>query len=80
MKSINVNKLQSEISKVIKEVQKGQTFEVIRYSEPVAYLVSKKEYEVCKDHDCAKCLSEIREVAKLAKKGVKGSSSADSSR
>jgi len=68
MKSINVNKLQSEVSKVIKECEKGTTFEVIRYSKPVAYLVSKKEYEAYKNHDCAACLSEIREVAKIAKK------------
>ncbi len=68
MKSINVNKLQSEVSKVIKECEKGETFSVMRYSDPVAYLVSKKEYEKLQHKDCEKCLSEIREVAKMAKK------------
>lgn len=80
MKSINVNKLQSEISKVIKQVKSGQTFEVIRYSKPVAYLVSKEEYERLQHKDCEKCISEIREVARLVKDKVKGDSIADSPR
>lgn len=68
MKSINVNKLQAKISEVIKECERGETFSVIRYSKPVAYLVSKEEYERLQHKDCEKCLSEIREVAKLARK------------
>ena len=71
MRSINVNKLQSEVSKVIKECEKGTIFEVVRYSKSVAYLVPKKEFEKLQHKDCEKCLAEIRAVAKMAQKNVK---------
>ena len=64
MKSINVNKLQAQISKVIKDVESGSTYEVMRYSRPVAYLVSKEEYEACKNHDCKKCIEDLRKLSR----------------
>ena len=45
MKSININELQSQISSVIKSVEKGEDFEVIRYSKPVAVVLSSKKYD-----------------------------------
>lgn len=65
MKNINLNKLQSKISKVIKEVESGESFEVIRYSKTVAYLISQKEYERLKSgEDCKKCVTELRQLVK----------------
>jgi prevent-host-death family protein len=45
MKNITTNKLQSDLSKVIKEVEGGEVYEVARYSKPVAFLISKEKYE-----------------------------------
>ena len=66
MKKIAINKLQNEISRVIKEVETGETFEVMRYSEPVAYLISQKEYERLESgENCKKCVMELRQFIKL---------------
>ena len=65
MKNINVNELQNEISKVLKEVEDGEVFEVVRYSKPVAYLISQKEYEEFKSgENCKKCVTELRQLVK----------------
>ena len=45
MKSININELQSNLSGVIKSVEKGDDFEVVRYSKTVAVVLSSKKYD-----------------------------------
>jgi len=64
MKNISTNKLQNEISKIIKEVEGGEVYQVARYSKPVAYLVSKDCYEeLIAGQDCKKCVSDLRKIA-----------------
>lgn len=65
MKNITTNKLQNELSKVIREVEKGEVFQVSRYSDPVAYLVSKEEFEkLVTGNECKACMSDLRKIAK----------------
>lgn len=70
MKSININELQSQISKVIKAVEKGEEFEVIRYSKPVALVLSSKKYEkILKELvdlkcSCRNCVDEFKKLKK----------------
>ena len=45
MKTININELQAQISRVIRNVEKGDSYEVMRYSKPVAVIVPKKEHK-----------------------------------
>jgi len=64
MKKISINKLQNEISSVVREIESGAVYEVMRYSKPVAYLVSVEEYEKLKaGEDCKKCVSDLRKIA-----------------
>jgi antitoxin (DNA-binding transcriptional repressor) of toxin-antitoxin stability system len=45
IKYINVNVLQANVSKIIKEIRSGFSYKIMRYSEPVAVILSDKEYE-----------------------------------
>lgn len=45
IKYININELQANISKIIKEVKSGCIYKAVRYSEPVAVILSDKKYE-----------------------------------
>ena len=65
MKHITTNKLQNDLSKVIKEVEAGEVYEVSRYSKPVAYLVSKTEFEsMVEGQGCKSCMQDLRAIAK----------------
>jgi prevent-host-death family protein len=65
MKEITTNKLQTELSKVIREVESGEVYEIKRYSKGVAYLVSKEEFEkVVSGTECKKCVADLRKLAK----------------
>lgn len=65
MKSININELQSKISQVIKDVEKGEEFEVIRYSKPVAIVVGGKKWKKIQQElielkgSCRHCVEEL---------------------
>ncbi len=61
-KTVTVNKLQSDVSKIIKDVEKGQTYHVMRYSKPVAVVISPDEYE-CLTGECRGCVKQL--VAEL---------------
>lgn len=65
-KTVTVNKLQSEVSKIIKDVEKGGTYEVMRYSKPVAVLISKDEYE-CLTGECRGCVKQLMDQLKNKK-------------
>ena len=69
VKNITTNKLQSDLSKVIKEVESGEIYEVARYSKSVAVLISKEKYDqLVKNQDCKRCVSDLRKIAQQIKK------------
>jgi len=64
MKTISTNELQDQISKVIKEVEHGEVYQISRYSKSVAYLVSKEEFEkLITWSECKACVSDLRKIA-----------------
>lgn len=62
-KTINVNELQAKVSKVIRETEKGEVYEVMRYSEPVAVVLSYKDYLSLRG-ECKKCVQDLRKLAR----------------
>ena len=65
MKSINLSRLQDEASKVIRETEMGEVFEIVRYSKTVAYLISKSDYENLKNGiQCKDCVDDLRKIVK----------------
>lgn len=68
MKNINVNELQSSISQVIKAVEGGEDYEVVRYSKPVAVVLSSKKYERLLQElielkgSCRHCVEEFKKI------------------
>lgn len=69
MKNITTNKLQSELSKTIKEVEAGEEYTVNRYSEPVAFLISKERYEeLVNSGGCKECIGDLRKIARKIEK------------
>jgi len=65
-KTINVNELQAQISKVLQDVQDGETYEVMRYSEPFAVVVSYENYLKLRG-ECKRCIEDLRKIVKKAK-------------
>ncbi len=66
MKTININQLQAQISRVMKDVEGGEAYEVMRYSRPVAIIRPKKPVEEPAKVRCDECIAKIDEViAKL---------------
>jgi len=69
MKNINVNELQNQISKIMREVESGEVYQVSRYSKPVAYLMPKKEFEATvSGSGCKACMADLRKIAKKIKR------------
>jgi len=70
MKTININEFQSAISKIIKSVEKGDDYEVIRYSKPVAVVLSSKKYDRLLQElielkgSCRHCVEEFKKLKK----------------
>ncbi len=62
-KNINVNELQSKISKVLKETEKGKIFTVSRYSQPIAVVLSYCDYLSLRGN-CKKCVEDLRKLVK----------------
>ena len=62
-KTININELQAQISKVIKDAQEGDVYEVMRYSEPVAVVLGYEDYLKLRG-DCHKCVQDLRKLVK----------------
>jgi prevent-host-death family protein len=64
MKQITTNDLQSQLSKVIRDVEAGEVYQVNRYSKSVAYLISKEDFEkLVGGSDCKKCVQDLRKIA-----------------
>lgn len=67
MKSINVNELQDQASRLIKDIERGDKYQVNRYSKPVAIVLSVEEYESLVDHNCKDCINDLRRIAQGVK-------------
>jgi len=59
--------LQSNISKVLKDDQDGDIYEVMRYSDPLAVVLSYDKYLILKG-ECHKCIQELKHIAAVVKK------------
>lgn len=63
---INVNELQNETSKVLKGLEEGKKYVLMRYSKPVAVLVGYEDYQEIKNlesnfvKECKACLVEAK--------------------
>lgn len=70
MKTININELQSKVSQIAKEVERGEEFSVVRYSQPVAVIISSKKWEALHDElnrirgSCRHCVEEFKKIKK----------------
>jgi prevent-host-death family protein len=68
METININQLQDRASKIIRQIEKGDVVEVVRYSKPVAYLIGRDDYlRLVEQTQCKKCVEDLREIAKNVK-------------
>lgn len=68
MKQITTNELQDQLSKVIRDVEMGEVYQVNRYSKSVAYLVSKEEFEkLVTGSECKACMQDLRKLANQIK-------------
>lgn len=69
MKKITVAELQKKLSKITKNVENGEVYEVNRYTKPIAYLVPTEKFkDVVTGESCKACMEDVREIAK----GFKG--------
>lgn len=68
--SISIHQLQAEASRVIKRAEKGEVFEVMRYSKPVAVLLSVDEYHNL-HQECRGCVEHWREITGKKLKKIK---------
>lgn len=60
-KNVNVNELQSKISSILKDVQKDTVYEVMRYSEPIAVVMSYEDYLKSRG-ECRRCVEDLRKI------------------
>lgn len=70
MKTININQLQSQVSRIMKDVEGGESYEVMRYSRPIAVIRPKKE-EKNSNLGCADCIRKIEELSERLSKTSK---------
>lgn len=69
MKNINVNELQNQISKIMREVEAGEVYQVSRYSKPVALLVPREQFEAAvSGSGCKACMADLRKITKDIKR------------
>ena len=70
IRNINIRELQADASKVVKRAERGEVFEVMRYSHPVAILMSVDEYHNL-HQECRGCVEHWREITGKKLKRVK---------
>jgi antitoxin (DNA-binding transcriptional repressor) of toxin-antitoxin stability system len=64
---INVNELQNETPKVLKGLEEGKKFVLLRYSKPAGVLIGYEEYQrLINDlsghiEECKKCIKDFKE-------------------
>ena len=61
VRTININQLQAQISRIMKNVEEGESYEVMRYSRPIAIITPKKEQIAAPG--CEECIRKIDELA-----------------
>lgn len=59
MKTININQLQAQISRVMKDVEGGESYEVMRYSRPIAIITPKTGQRPDAGLRCDECISKV---------------------
>ncbi|PIZ00534.1 hypothetical protein COY62_02085 [bacterium (Candidatus Howlettbacteria) CG_4_10_14_0_8_um_filter_40_9] len=65
-KFINTNELANKTSEIIRDLEKGTNYIVLRYSDPVGVLVSYEDYKKLQNlesefvSECKKCLKEVK--------------------
>lgn len=62
MKTININQLQAQISRVMKDVEGGESYEVMRYSRPVAVIRPKNAEAFETNGQCHECLAKLDRI------------------
>jgi len=67
MKTININQLQAQISRVMKDVEGGEAYEVMRYSRPIAIIRPKKPAEEPAKVRCDECIAKSDEILEILK-------------
>ena len=60
IRNVNVNELQTNVSHIVKDVEAGQIYRVMRYSQPAAVLIPYEDYENLRGN-CQKCMGEVKE-------------------
>lgn len=68
MKSININQLQAQISAVMKDIERGEVYEVMRYSRPIAVIRPKKESDQLGQVRCDECIAKIDQILEKIEK------------
>ena len=68
MKQVTIYNLQKNLSKVIKEVEAGDVYEIQRYSKSSAVLLSTKSFkELASGKECKECVKDLRKITKKLK-------------
>jgi antitoxin (DNA-binding transcriptional repressor) of toxin-antitoxin stability system len=65
MKTININQLQAQISRVMKDVEGGEVYEVMRYSRPIAIVGPKNAPVPDKKTDCQMCIEKMDKILEV---------------
>lgn len=65
-KNINVNELQANISKVLQNTQEGEIYQIMRYSKPIAVVLSYNNFLQLRG-ECKNCVEDLRKILKQAK-------------
>lgn len=65
-KMVNVNELQAQVSGILHEVEKGEIYQVMRYSKPIAVVLSYDDYLRLRG-ECKRCVEDLRKIASKAK-------------
>jgi antitoxin (DNA-binding transcriptional repressor) of toxin-antitoxin stability system len=60
MKTININQLQAQISRVMKDIEGGEVYEVMRYSRPVAIISPKTAQK--SETRCDECIEKLDKI------------------
>lgn len=58
LNTISVHELQAKASKVISDVEAGNEYQIMRYSKPIARIISEQEYH-CLTGECRGCVQDL---------------------
>ena len=63
MRNVNIHELQTNVSHIVHDVEAGNVYQVMRYSQPAAVLLSYEEYQALSGN-CRQCIKELRGAIK----------------